>query len=216
MLNNSSRLKFKISIILLLAFYVSGIIGILTNNKTIDFLSLTPLNLIVNGLLFFINHEKGTKKQWVVFIFVAFFGFFIEVVGVNTGLIFGNYSYQTTLGWKLFETPLIIGVNWMLLTGAAVFSVESKIKSKIVIALFSAFLLLALDILIEPVAMQYDFWTWDQNIVPLKNYVAWFGISFFLCYLLTYFKGESKNNLAPYLLILQFVFFGIFNLVIWK
>jgi putative membrane protein len=42
---------------------------------------------------------------------IAVAGFFIEAIGVNTGLIFGNYVYKTTLGWKFLETPLIIGVN---------------------------------------------------------------------------------------------------------
>ena len=216
MFNNSATLKLKISIIILIAFYVSGIIGILTNNQTIDFLSLTPLNLLINAVLLFLNHQNGNNKQVIVFLIIAVVGFFIEAIGVNTGLIFGNYVYKTTLGWKFLETPLIIGVNWILLTCAVVFTVESKIKSTLGLAFVSAFILVLLDILIEPVAIQYDFWSWNEVIVPIKNYVAWFIISFIFCFAIAYYKGESKNNLAPYLLILQFVFFGIFNFMIWN
>ena len=216
MLNNNATLKLKISIIILIAFYASGVIGILTNNQTIDFLSLTPLNLLVNATLLLINHQNGTIKQWLVFFIIAVVGYFIEVVGVTSGLIFGNYVYKTTLGWKFLETPLIIGINWMLLSCAVVYSIGNKIKSEIGIAFVSACILVALDILIEPVAVKYDFWTWEQTIVPLKNYIAWFVISFILCYAVSHFKGESKNNLAPYLLILQFIFFGIFNFMLWK
>lgn len=215
MLNNAKS-KLKVSIIILVAFYVSGIIGILTNNQTIDFLSLTPLNLLVNATLLLFNHQKWTNKQWLVFFIIAVIGYFIEVIGVTTGVIFGEYVYKTTLGWKLFETPLIIGVNWMLLTYGVVYTIGIKIKNTIGIALASACLLVALDILIEPVAMKYDFWTWKQVIIPLKNYIAWFVISFILCYVLAHYKGTSKNNFAPYLLIMQFIFFGIFNFMIWK
>lgn len=216
MFDNRATLKLKISIIILIAFYVSGVIGILTNNQTIDFLSLTPLNLLINAALLFLNHQKGTIKQLIVFFIIAIAGFFIEAIGVNTGLIFGNYVYKTTLGWKFLETPLIIGVNWVLLTCAVVYSIENKIKSKFGIAFASSCLLVVLDILIEPVAIQYDFWSWNEAIVPIKNYVAWFIISFIFCYTIAYYKGNSKNNLAPYLLILQFMFFGIFNFMIWK
>ena len=216
MFDNRATLKLKISIIILIAFYVSGVIGILTNNQTIDFLSLTPLNLLINAALLFLNHQKGTIKQLIVFFIIAIVGFFIEAIGVNTGLIFGNYVYKTTLGWKFLETPLIIGVNWVLLTCAVVYSIENKIKSKFGIAFASSCLLVVLDILIEPVAIQYDFWSWNEAIVPIKNYVAWFIISFIFCYTIAYYKGNSKNNLAPYLLILQFMFFGIFNFMIWK
>ena len=216
MFNNYASLKLKVSIIILIAFYISGVIGILTNNQTIDFLSLTPLNLVINVALLFLNHQNGTNKQAIVFLIIAVAGFFIEAIGVNTGLIFGNYVYKTTLGWKFLETPLIIGVNWILLTCSVVYSIENKIKSNLGIAFVSACLLVLLDILIEPVAIQYNFWSWNETIVPIKNYIAWFIISFIFCYAIAYYKGESKNNLAPYLLILQFMFFGIFNFMIWK
>ena len=216
MLNKNSKLKLKISIIILIAFYISGIVGILTKNQTIDFLSLTPLNLLVNATLLLLNHQKGTNKQWLVFLIIAVIGYFIEVIGVTTGVIFGDYFYKTTLGWKLFETPLIIGVNWMLLTYGVVYTIGVKIKNTIGIALASAFVLVVLDILIEPVAMKYDFWTWKQAIVPFKNYIAWFFISFILCYIVAHYKSVSKNNFAPYLLVMQFIFFGIFNFMIWK
>ena len=216
MSNNNTKLKLKVSIIILIAFYISGIVGILTKNQTIDFLSLTPLNLLVNATLLLLNHQKGTNKQWLVFLIIAVIGYFIEVIGVTTGVIFGDYIYKTTLGWKLFETPLIIGVNWMLLTYGVVYTIGIKIKNTIGIALASAFVLVALDILIEPVAIKYDFWTWKQAIVPFKNYIAWFFISFILCYIVAHYKSVSKNNFAPYLLVMQFIFFGIFNFMIWK
>lgn len=214
MLNNDTPLKLRASIIILVAFYVSGIIGILSKNQTIDFLSLTPLNLLVNATLLFVNHRNATYKHAIVFLIVAVVGYFIEVLGVTTGLIFGHYVYNTTLGFKFFETPLIIGVNWMLLTCSVVFSIESKIKSKIGVAFASACILVALDILIEPVAMHYDFWNWKDAVVPLKNYIAWFIISFILCFTVVHYKGESKNDLAPYLLALQFIFFAIFNFLL--
>ena len=216
MSNNNTKLKLKVSIIILIAFYISGIVGILTKNQTIDFLSLTPLNLLVNATLLLLNHQKGTNKQWLVFLIIAVIGYFIEVIGVTTGVIFGDYIYKTTLGWKLFETPLIIGVNWMLLTYGVVYTIGVKIKNTIGIALASAFVLVALDILIEPVAIKYDFWIWKQAIVPFKNYIAWFFISFILCYIVAHYKSVSKNNFAPYLLVMQFIFFGIFNFMIWK
>jgi bisanhydrobacterioruberin hydratase len=216
MLNNNANLKLNVSIIILIAFYVSGVVGILTNNQTIDFLSLTPLNLLVTAFLLLINHQHGTKSQWLVFFTVAVIGYSVELLGVSTGVIFGDYVYKTTLGWKLFETPLIIGVNWMILTYAAVYTVGIKIKSTIGIAFISACILVTLDLLIEPVAIKYDFWTWDQEVVPLKNYIAWFVISFFLCYPVAHYKSVSVNNFAPFLLIMQFVFFGIFNIFMQK
>jgi hypothetical protein len=76
MFNNYASLKLKVSIIILIAFYISGVIGILTNNQTIDFLSLTPLNLVINVALLFLNHQNGTNKQAIVFLIIAVAGFY--------------------------------------------------------------------------------------------------------------------------------------------
>jgi putative membrane protein len=216
MLDNIKNLKLKISIAIIFAFYISGIIGILSNSQTIDFLSLTPLNLLVSLFVLLYNHQNGTPKQWLVFFIVAVLGYFVEVVGVNTGIIFGEYTYQTTLGWKVLETPVMIAVNWLILTYAVVYTLGKKIKNTLYLALLSAVVLVILDFLIEPVAIKYNFWIWASDTVPVENYIAWFVVSFGLCYLMAHDKEKAKNDLAPYLLILQFVFFGIFNLALWK
>jgi putative membrane protein len=216
MFNSFKKYKLKISIGLLVAFYVSGLIGILTKTTAIDFLSLTPLNLLINATLLLFNHKNGRTIQWLVFFIIGIMGFFIEVIGVNTGVIFGEYIYGTTLGWKLIETPLIIGVNWMMLTYAVVYTVGNSINNTIVKSFICAAILVILDFLIEPVAIAYDFWTWSNVAVPLKNYLAWFGIGFVFSYILCHFKKESNNALAPFLLLLQFIFFGIFNLALWN
>ncbi|RAR48116.1 carotenoid biosynthesis protein [Flavobacterium lacus] len=216
MLDILKKYKLKISITLLIAFYVSGLIGILTNSSTIDFLSLTPLNLIVNMVLLLANHQFGKRNLLLIFFSIGLLGFFIELLGVNTGIIFGEYTYGETLGWKFFETPLIIGVNWIMLTYAVVYTIGNRIINNVVKALVCAAILVALDFLIEPVAIAYDFWSWENEVIPLKNYIAWFCISFVFCFAIAKYKNESKNDLAPFLLLFQFIFFGIFNFVLWK
>jgi putative membrane protein len=76
-------------------------------------------------------------------------------------------SWNTAYYWR----------QWILLTCSVVYSIENKIKSNLGIAFASACLLVLLDILIEPVAI-YNFWSWNETIVPIKNYIAWFIISF--------------------------------------
>jgi putative membrane protein len=213
MLHSLIKNKFAFSIVLLFAFYFSGILGIATNSKTIDFLSLTPLHLMVCAVLLLLNHQNGVSKQWLVFIAIGILGYFIEVLGVNTGLIFGEYSYGKTLGLKLFETPLAIGINWIVLPYSAVYTIHKIHSNKILVAALAATILVILDFLIEPVAIAFDFWSWTQKSIPINNYVAWYIISFCFSYLLLYFKGESTNRFAAYLLFFQFLFFSIFNII---
>jgi hypothetical protein len=103
-------------------------------------------------------------------------------------------SWNTAYYWRQLDYSLV-----------QLFTVLKIKKSNLGIAFASACLLVVLDILIEPVAIQYNF-ELEWNHSSYQNYIAWFIISFIFCYAIAYYKGESKNNLAPYLLILQFMF----------
>jgi putative membrane protein len=78
-------------------------------------------------------------------------------------------------------------------------------------ALFAAILMVGLDYFIEPVAMKYDFWHWQNNVVPIQNFVAWFVLAFGLQ---VYFQKTAvyKNNpLAAWVFGVQAAFFIALN-----
>ena len=39
-----------------------------------------------------------------------------ETIGVNFGILFGDYEYGENLGFKIFGVPFLIGINWIVLT----------------------------------------------------------------------------------------------------
>ena len=94
--------KLFISTIILVVFHAVGIVGLQTIFRE-TFIQLSSLNLILSCVLLFINHTKLNKSFFLYFIFTYFSGFFIELVGIKTGAIFGSYSYGDSLGIKLFQ-----------------------------------------------------------------------------------------------------------------
>ncbi len=42
-----------------------------------------------------------------------------EIIGVNSALLFGDYSYGSVLGLKIGGVPVLIGVTWAFVTVAA-------------------------------------------------------------------------------------------------
>ena len=123
-------MKIKAAVIILGLFHISGIIAIVATPFRDVFLSLTPLNLLISAVLLFIFHEKYSKIHVLSFVIIAILGYIFEVIGVNTGKIFGVYTYGPVLGWKLLETPLIIGVNWIILTYSITYSWSNFIDNK--------------------------------------------------------------------------------------
>ena len=78
-------------------------------------------------------------------------GFLIEALGVNTGIIFGHYSYGKGLGLKIFNTPVIIGINWLFLSYTCVSVSNYLVKSPTIRFLMAPALMLALDSALEQV-----------------------------------------------------------------
>ena len=202
----------RVAISLLIITHVAGVIGILTSYSEL-FLFLTPVNLLLSCLLLLSGHSNTTKKTVFGLALVGVIGFLVEWIGVHTGIIFGEYSYGATLGPKLDEIPIIIGVNWLILTYAIGNFIARFIQKTWIRVSLGALFMVGLDVLIEPVAIRYDMWSWASEGVPMMNYIAWFVVS--LITMSIYFKyvHGSNNKIAEWVILVQVLFFGLLNFV---
>lgn len=196
----------KLTIIFLATFYIVGIvIHQYTNfSKLLSF--LTPLFLLVTSTI--VIFEEVPSKRFLLWVIASYiFTFLIEVAGVKTGLIFGRYQYGENLGIKIFDVPLIIGLNWVVLILAAVGFVENLKWSSFVKSAFVGLLMFVYDILLEIVAPKLNYWFFDGGIAPLQNYLSWFIISLSFGYLYFYLNIKRSLVIARFNLIFQIIFF---------
>jgi len=194
-------------VIFFVVFYSVGIIGLSIEATHPLFVRLTPLALLLStlGMAFF--HRGYSEKAIVVFFVLYLIGFGVEVIGVNTKLIFGHYTYGSGLGPKLLQTPLIIGLNWLLLVYAANSVLEKLIGNRFLIPVLTGLVMVTYDLILEQVAPQIDMWSWQNEKVPVQNYLAWFVLAVILSGVLTFSGIRVKNRLAPLILICQILFF---------
>jgi bisanhydrobacterioruberin hydratase len=206
--------KNYIAIALLAIFYLVGIFGLSNPQWQPLFLSLTPFNLLLTLGVFFWANESLNKNLILSFIITFIIGYGVEVAGVHTGVLFGIYQYGAALGYKLLDVPLLIGVNWFLLAIASRGIVEKISKNRYVQILLAALLMVFLDILIEPVAIQLDFWSWENNIIPLQNFVMWFLTALIIQLIISKLKPYLNIVICLAVYFTQLIFFGILNLIL--
>lgn len=203
--------KSNIVAIILCLFYGVGVIGISVDGSRPNMLTYTPMNLILTGVLFYIGQATQNRRFYLVSFLVMLLGFLVEVAGVQTGKLFGVYQYGSTLGYKLQEVPLTIGINWFVLSFGCLGVARTFFKNRILVVFIATVLMVLLDFLIEPVAIKLDFWNWADSIIPIKNYVMWFIFSLIIIGIIEYFKIKINRKVAFSLVIVQFLFFGILN-----
>ena len=191
--------------------HISAVIGIFIGYRD-WFVTKTPLNLLLILLVLVLFNPLVSRKSVLVFGFVFTIGYLSEVIGVNTGLLFGSYQYGDNLGYKIAGVPLLIGINWaVLVVTTAEISKTVKTASWLKAAI-AAGLMVLLDIFIEPLAPGLDFWTWTYGHPPLFNYITWFIVAFGLIWF--YLKADIKGNklLAWHIYLSQLFFFCLLNI----
>ncbi|MEJ5244863.1 MAG: carotenoid biosynthesis protein, partial [Bacteroidota bacterium] len=174
-----------------------------------------PLTLIFTTYLIFLFHQFSFKvKELVFFSFVYLFTFFIEVAGVQTGSVFGNYYYGIGLGPKLFDTPLMIGINWLFLSYITA-SISNRLinSNRLLKIAFASFLMLFYDVVVELVADFLGMWYWHNSIIPIQNYVVWFFVSFFIQSVYYVAKIRFNNPLSFLIYFSQMLFLLIVFIV---
>ena len=201
--------KVNLIIIILFIIHLVGGVALSVDSVKSIFLSLTPINLALTfGLLIWGNDDFSINFFKVISV-LFLIGFFVEVIGVYSGLLFGEYHYGKTLGFQFFGVPLIIGVNWVLLVMSS-FAVSSYfVSNSIFKVVLSSIIMVLLDLLIEPVAIRLDFWHWESDVIPLQNYIMWFLVAAIMNLILTFNQFKFNVKLGFGLLISQILFFTL-------
>lgn len=201
---------FKTCSLLIVLFYSVGLLGFLFQPAVPLFKQLVPFHLLLMTGLLIASQPLPNRSFWAFLAVTYVAGFLIELAGTQTGLVFGSYAYGGTLGYKIFDTPLMIGVNWILVIYSVGMTLSQlKVRNVYAFLFMGASSVTLLDYLIEPVAMKYDYWNWAGGVIPLQNYVVWFFFSALL--LLGFYKATfpKSNKSAMTLFLVQFLFFLI-------
>ncbi|MDG5799874.1 carotenoid biosynthesis protein [Marinilabiliaceae bacterium ANBcel2] len=217
----AALVKLKESVVLrvIIHFYIIGVVGFLFASVRPVFEFLIPFTILLNLFLLLFFHRPFDKKHTLFFIMVFVLTIGIEAVGVRSGLLFGSYSYgESSLGYKIFETPVLIGANWLILIYGSIAIVRYLSKQRGFsflskwVPFTSALFMVIFDYVMEPVAVYTAMWGWHNDIIPLQNYFTWFVISVLISAGFELLNIKTIKPVAIRLFLAQFFFFLILNL----
>lgn len=205
--NSTSKIKtlfkeYKKEILLYFLLFFGGLWHILGIFQSImDFTAQFMIILIaIFTYLEYFNLNNQTKVLSYSIIIIML-GFLIELIGHDTGFIFGEYKYQEVLNLKLGGVPIAIGFAWlsMILSSFALLQrtklYELIAHKPIIKAIWIGIFMTIFDLFMEPAAVKLNYWTWDIGIVPLLNYFAWFVFGSIFAFVGV--KMKIFSSLAP-------------------
>jgi len=211
-LEGQKALNDKIKTAIIYIIFTVGIAGHLSETLKPVMITLTPYILIITGLLVLIFSKVLSDKKFLIWFLVSYLiTFILEIAGVRTGLIFGEYKYGDVLGFSIAGVPLIIGFNWIvvILGGIGIGSLITG--KKISIAVIAGITTVIFDYALEPAAVRLNYWSWLSGEIPLQNYLAWYLITFLITLIFFLFKVKISYKFFIHYLFAQFIFFLALN-----
>lgn len=195
--------------------YAVGIAGHIFSPFQSLMKSLTPYVLLVTGSTVLFHIRTNRKLYLLLWCFITYIvTIALEIIGVKTGLIFGNYQYGDVLGITVYGVPIIIGFNWLLIILASINIAQSAENNIFLASLLAATLAVAFDIVLEPVAIKLNYWYWEGNLIPLTNYYSWFAIAFVLSLIAAAMRIELNSVVLEHYYFIQLIFFVILLLLL--
>ena len=211
---NTLRTKEKKVRLILIIFFTVGVVGFALPVTSNFFTHLTPFALLLSISALAVFHRTDRyKKSLIIFSVIFISGFLIETVGVRSGMIFGTYSYGKGLGLKLLDTPLMIGINWLLLVYCTSIIVNSFPVHDIFKIISASLLMVVYDVLLEQTAPILDMWEFEGGYAPVQNYLSWSIISVIFLLFLRLTGIKFENRMAPFIFVLQLAFFAALLLI---
>lgn len=219
--------QFIWSVIVALVVHIAGLIGMVWGDP-VWFASKTPLNLLLMFGLLILNQPRRDSSFYLFLILGFVTGMFTEMIGVHTGILFGQYAYGSVLGPSWKGVPFLIGLNWFvtvfIAAGMARLAFESvrpkrtsllenRLVNFLLLPLAGAAIATAFDWIMEPAAVSLGFWTWaGDGSIPLLNYICWFAISWLLLTAGMFLDIDVRNRFSVPLLLIQSSFFLLLRL----
>jgi uncharacterized membrane protein len=118
-------------------------------------------------------------------------GLAAEAVGVRTGLPFGEYRYEGTLGPELLDVPVVVPLAWTMMAYPVLLAARRLTRHWV--PLVGGFGLAAWDVFLDPQMVGDGHWTWADPTpalpgvpgIPLTNYAGWFAVGTVMMLVLT-------------------------------
>lgn len=209
----NSYLKFKLSAAVIGINHLIGVVGLNIAATQSLFEQVSWINLFITFLLLVWNHEPK-NREGLFFIAAAFtIGMVVEIAGVKTGVIFGEYHYTPTLGLSVAGVPLIIGFNWVLLSYCCAGVAERYITSVTGRVVAASLLMVITDLLLETFAIRHGLWVWTDAHPPFQNFAAWFVTSLPIQWLFVKWVKSAQEDMSVFYLVVLYAFLTVDKLL---
>ena len=154
---------------------------------------LIPKTPYIADVLFFFGVLIHSSRLWgaertLIYVFSAMLlGYSAEFIGINTGIVFGDYHYNANNPGMIFNVPYFIPVQYAYLlygTNMLCLAICDKLHLRRhvwMLAILTGVIMTLKDLCTDPIKSTVEhIWIWPHGGVyfgePVHNFVGWFFV----------------------------------------
>jgi putative membrane protein len=192
----------------------------LVDGTVLQYVTIATVYVGALAMLLHAYLSFGMKYASRYFILAGLFGYFIELLGVHSGWPFGIYSYDRSLGFALFDVPVVVPFAWVMMVHPALVAAR-RVTTKWTF-IYGGALLAGWDLFLDPQMVAAGRWTWEVTgahipfvpDVPLSNLFGWLlagcAIVALLNVVLPFERRKESASLRAVTILLTWVLFSGF------
>jgi uncharacterized membrane protein len=195
----SNRSQGFLSTILALAIILQ-IIYPLVSGETLRIITLAAVYFAATAMLLQAYYSFGLRYAAIYLTVTFAFSLITEQIGIRTGWPFGNYSFDSSLGFQIFRVPLVVPFIWIMMAHPLLVAARRLTRSWIF--LYGGIAMMAWDFFLDPMMVTAHRWNWIftgahvpfEPDIPLSNAAGWLFVGMGLMALLNLVLPEERRK----------------------
>ena len=163
-----------------------------------DRLTVTTVLIFLAAALAHAARHQGVAWASSFLVLVAGPALLVEVVGVRTGVPFGDYRYTGGLGPEVLGVPVVVPLAWAMFAYPAL--VVGRVLGRPWLA--GAWALASWDLFLDPQMVAAGHWRFAAAGVPATNYLGWLLVALVLIAVVTRLPWREAPTGTPVALFL--------------
>lgn len=140
-----------------------------THGQILQFITITAIYTGALAMLLHAYYSFGLRYASTYLVVTILFALLIEQVGVTTGWPFGDHSFDSSLGVRIYDVPLVIPFVWLMLAHPIL--VAARRVTQHWAFIYGGAIMMAWHLFMDPqmAAAHRVTWTFTESHVPFEN-----------------------------------------------
>lgn len=188
--------------LLLSATVLSQIVWVLLPAQWRDAATVTSVLLLFGTSTSHAAITRGWRWTGGYLLITLSIGWLVEAFGTSTGVLFGDYQYADSLGWKLGPVPFAIPLAWAMMAYPVLLAVRKVSPRRAMDPFWAAAVMVAWDLFLDPQMVAEGHWVWTDPEpalpgipgIPMQNYLGWYLTALLMMALLTVLDARRQPS----------------------